>query len=205
MERAQASGNGRITFRYRPMVTFSNVAHHVRIAQIDSSGRHRLYPRTSTRDRTGGVMSRQRSNLRALPILIALLWGSAACSTASPTPTALRSGNSTEVLLSSGGSTCAPCLFGPVTLVRAAVAPDTTWEFTFPSVPGADYIAKAVDGRSVSNGAWLSRTGSSLDHWSEHLHHDHASVEAIWRAPDSTRAAGIRPERLRHHDEPSRT
>lgn len=105
-------------------------------------------------------MSKQRSNLRAPPLLIALLWGSAACRTDSPTPTALVSESSAEVQLSSGGSTCAPCLFGPVTLVRAAGAPDTTWEFAFPSVPGADYIAEVV-GRTGPRGA-VALNGATL-------------------------------------------
>lgn len=96
-------------------------------------------------------MSQRRMTVGAAGALAAVVCVAAACATDSPIPTAAHPAAAFGSVLPSSGNTCATCLFGPVTLTRAAGASDTTWEFTIPAVPGANYIAE-LSGRTGPRG-----------------------------------------------------
>jgi uncharacterized protein YjdB len=101
-------------------------------------------------------MSQKISKAGAIAVTVV----AAACATDSPTPTALYPSYDGASALASGGNKCTTCLFGPVTLSRAAGASDTTWVFTFPAVAGPNYIAE-VSGKTGLRGA-VELNGTTL-------------------------------------------
>lgn len=96
---------------------------------------------------------------RAAGALGPLVVASAACSGDRATPIAAPLEAAATAAISASAS-CTGCLFGPVTLARAAGTPDTTWTFNVAAVPGTDYVAELAGttgpGGSVAlNGATL--------------------------------------------------